>query len=48
MTEAEIIRTRIRELQQMLTVLQTHLRTLERAKAISALQRDTIQRTTTQ
>jgi hypothetical protein len=48
MTEAEIIRSRIKELQQMLAALQTHLRTLERAKAISALHRDTIQRTTTQ
>jgi hypothetical protein len=40
MTEAEIIRARIKELQRMLTALQAHLRTLERDKAISAFHRD--------
>ena len=48
MTEAEIIRARIAELQRMLAALQASLRTLERDKAISAFHRDSIRRTSTQ
>jgi hypothetical protein len=48
MTEAEIIRARIRELQRMLAALQASLRTPERDKAISAFHRAPIKRTITQ
>jgi hypothetical protein len=40
MTEAQIIRARIAELQRMLTALQASLRTLEIEKAMSGLHRE--------
>jgi hypothetical protein len=40
MTEAEIIRARIKEAKKLLATLETALRTLEREKAVAAFHRD--------
>lgn len=44
MTEAQIIRASIIELRRMLATLQDQLQTLERDRAIIALQRDSLRR----
>lgn len=48
MTEAEIIRARIIELEKMLKAMRAALQTLERDRAIAAFHRTTIRRNVTQ